>query len=59
MTQVGVVPAAELALLESWNSTRVQWDQSATLVSLFGAVGGGSDAVAVQFGDREVSLCGV
>jgi amino acid adenylation domain-containing protein len=53
--EIGVVPAAELALLESWNSTRVQWDQSATLVSLFGAVGGGSDAVAVQFGDREVS----
>lgn len=52
---VGVVPAGELALLEGWNATRVQCDESATLVSLFGAVGGGSDAVAVQFGDREVS----
>ena len=52
---VAVVPAAELALLQSWNATRVPWDESATLVSLFGAVGGGSDAVAVQFGGREVS----
>jgi amino acid adenylation domain-containing protein len=52
---VVVVPAAELALLQSWNATRVRWDGAATLVSLFGAVGGGSDAVAVQFGSRAVS----
>ena len=51
-----VVPAAELAQLERWNATRVERDEAATLVSLFGAVGGGPDAVAVQFGDREVSL---
>jgi amino acid adenylation domain-containing protein len=52
---VGVVPAAELALLRGWNATRVPWDEAATLVSLFGAVGGGSDAVALRFGGREVS----
>jgi len=52
---VVVVPAAELALLRAWNATQVPWDEAATLVSLFGAVGGGPDAVAVQSGSREVS----
>jgi amino acid adenylation domain-containing protein len=55
VADVVVLPAAELGLLESWNATRVAWDEAATLVSLFGAVGGGSDAVAVQLGSREVS----
>jgi amino acid adenylation domain-containing protein len=53
---VVVVPAGELALLERWNATRVGRDEAATLVSLFGAVGAGRDAVAVQFGDRELSF---
>jgi amino acid adenylation domain-containing protein len=50
-----VVPPTESAVLARWNATQVPYDETATLVSLFGAVGRGSEAVAVQYGDRAVS----
>jgi len=53
-----VVSADEVAELERWNATRVQWgDEAATLVSLFGdSVERHADSVAVECGGREVSF---
>ncbi len=55
---VVVLPAAELSLLERWNATRVGWDEAATLVSLFGAVGGAGRGAAWS-GDGGRGVCAV
>jgi amino acid adenylation domain-containing protein len=51
-----VVPRAELALLEAWNSTTVDFGADHTLVSRFeAAVASHGDAVALEFAGRVVS----
>ena len=54
--ELDVVPAAELALLDEWNSTAVDFNDDDTLVSLFEAAAARhNDAVAVEFAGRVVS----
>jgi amino acid adenylation domain-containing protein len=54
--EVDIVPATELAMLEEWNDTTVDFDERETLVSLFErSVASHADAVAVEFMDRALT----